>query len=367
MLEHLIVAARDAGVSRFLLVVGYGEGEIRRQLGDGSGLGVEVEYVTQRHQLGTADALSTARDWVTGDFLLMNGDMVLESADIGSLTRMGTPAVGIYPSPHPEDYGVVQVEGDQVTGLQEKSPHPAGNLVNAGIYHFSRDIFELVDRVEPSPRGEYELTDALTMLIEEGTLRGCRLASWIDVGYPWELLQANEVLMARITPVVEGQVEEGVVMHGLVRVGAGSVLRSGTYIEGPCVIGHDCRVGPHAFIRGSTAIGDGCHIGHATEVKNSIILPRTNLPHFNYLGDSVVGSGCNFGAGTKVANLRHDHAPVRVMGRDTGRTKLGAIIGDGVQFGINCSVNVGAVIGPETRIAPHAVVDGIISGETEVR
>jgi len=280
---------------------------------------------------------------------------------------MGTPAVGIYPSPHPEDYGVVQVEGDQVTGLQEKSPHPAGNLVNAGIYHFSRDIFELVDRVEHSPRGEYELTDALTMLIEEGTLRGCRLASWIDVGYPWELLQANEVLMARITPVVEGQVEEGVVMHGLVRVGAGSVLRSGTYIEGPCVIGHDCRVGPHAFIRGSTAIGDGCHIGHATEVKNSIILPRTNLPHFNYLGDSVVGSGCNFGAGTKVANLRHDHAPVRVMGRDTGRTKLGAIIGDGVQFGINCSVNVGAVIGPETRIAPHAVVDGIISGETEVR
>lgn len=130
------------------------------------------------------------------------------------------------------------------------------------------------------------------------------------------------------------------------------MIRAGTYIEGDCIIGEDCIIGPHAYIRGSTAIGDGCHIGHATEIKNSIIMPSTNIPHFNYVGDSIVGSGCNFGAGTKVANLRHDNKTVKVCGKTTGRRKFGAIIGDNVLFGINCSVNVGTLIGSDTRVAP---------------
>ncbi|MDD1716089.1 MAG: glucose-1-phosphate thymidylyltransferase, partial [Methanolinea sp.] len=254
-----------------------------------------------------------------------------------------------------------------IVRLQEKSPHPEGNLINAGIYHFTREIFSYVDRVGCSPRGELELTDALSLLMEEGSLRGSLLSSWIDVGFPWDLLPANERLMAGLVRDVRGTLEEGVVIHGPVQIGEDTLVRSGTYIEGPCSIGKECRIGPHAHLRGSTAIGDGCHIGHCTEVKNSIVLPGTNLPHFNYLGDSVVGSGCNFGAGTKVANLRHDRAPVRVMGKDTGRTKMGAIIGDDVQFGINCSVNVGAVIGSRARIAPGAVVEGSIGKDAEVR
>ena len=102
-------------------------------------------------------------------------------------------------------------------------------------------------------------------------------------------------------------------------------------------------------------------------MKNSIVLPKTNLPHFNYLGDSVVGSGCNFGAGTKVANLRHDRAEVKVRGISTKRKKLGAIVGDRVQTGINCSVNVGAVIGCGAQIGPHVLVDGYIAPGAKIR
>lgn len=367
MLEHLVLAARDAGIEEILLVTGYMEAAIRDYFGDGSGFGTLIEYALQRDQRGTADALIRARDWVVGDFLMMNGDMVVSSGDIRKILNIGPHCMAVASSDHPSDYGVVQVKGDQVAGLEEKSPKPKGNLVNAGMYCFSEEIFPLLDQVRLSPRGELELTDALGMLIEKEALQAYTLGSWIDVGYPWDLLAANEQMMQDMEASVGGTIEEGVVLKGPVVVGDGTLVKAGTYIEGPCSIGRDCRIGPHAYIRGATTIGDGCHIGHATEVKNSIILPRTNLPHFNYVGDSVVGSGCNFGAGTKVANLRHDHGEVKVSGILTKRKKLGAIVGDGVQTGINCSVNVGAVIGCGAQIGPHMLVDGYFAGGAKIR
>ena len=367
MLEHLVLATRDAGIPEILMVTGYMESEIRNHFGDGKDFGVSIEYSVQRHQRGTADAVNKAREWLQGDFLLMNGDMVLAAPDIRKILSAGPCCMGISPSDHPEDYGVVRVEGEKVTGLKEKTDQPEGNLVNAGIYHLNQDIFELIDRIGISPRGELEITDALANLIPGGGLSALMLDSWTDVGYPWDLLQAHETMMRNLHSDVQGSVEEGVVLKGPVSVGQGSVIRAGTYIEGPCCIGRDCRIGPHAYIRGSTAIGDGCHIGHATEVKNSIIMSGTNLPHFNYLGDSVVGSGCNFGAGTKVANLRHDGAEVRVQGISTKRRKLGAIVGDKVLLGINCSVNVGAVIGCGVQAGPNARVDGYIADGAKVR
>lgn len=96
-------------------------------------------------------------------------------------------------------------------------------------------------------------------------------------------------------------------------------------------------------------------------------MSNTKIPHFNYLGDSVVGSGCNFGAGTKVANLRHDHRTVKIRGRDTKRVKMGAIIADDVKFGINCSVNVGAVLGSNVKVAPHSYVEGWIDEDSQIR
>ena len=96
-------------------------------------------------------------------------------------------------------------------------------------------------------------------------------------------------------------------------------------------------------------------------------MDNTKIPHFNYLGDTVVGSGCNFGCGTKVANLRHDQNIVTIHGIETRRVKMGAVIGDDVRFGINCSINVGTVIGSGVRVAPHCFVEGWIDPETVVR
>jgi UDP-N-acetylglucosamine diphosphorylase/glucosamine-1-phosphate N-acetyltransferase len=367
ILEHLITAAREAGVTEFTLVVGYREREVRNCFGDGERLGVSIRYVPQRHQLGTGDALRACEGLVSGPFLLLNGDMVIRSGDLRGLMGRRPPVIGLSRSSHPEDFGTVRVEGDRVVELAEKIARPAGDLINAGAYLLDPGIFDLLESIGRSERGEYEITDALSVLIAKGVVTGYSLSFWLDVGYPWDLLEANATILEDWTFGREGTVEPGAVLEGDVAVGPGSVIRAGTVIEGPCVIGRDCRIGPHAYIRGATSIGNDCHIGHCSEVKNSVILPGTKIPHFNYVGDSIIGSSCNLGAGTKIANLRNDRAPVRACGRSTGRVKFGAIVGDGVSFGINCSVNAGSVVGSNSRFAPQSYIHGCIMEGTEMR
>ena len=367
MMEHLVLAARDAGITEFVFVVGYGEREVRNHFGNGERFGIQVAYAPQRQQSGTADALRSAQDLVTGPFLAMNGDMILSSADIARMIDAPAPAMGTSTTDHPGDFGVVLVEDGRVLSLEEKSKHPKSNIINAGAYSFTPKIFELLAGIRLSERGELELTDALGILIAQHDLGAVSLSTWMDIGYPWDLLDANAALLLGLNSQNEGIVEEGVHLLGPVAVGEGTVIKSGTYIEGPCIIGKNCRIGPHAYIRGATSIGDESHIGHCTEIKNTVVMAKTKIPHFNYIGDSVIGSGCNFGAGTKIANLRHDHGPVKAGGKDTRHTKFGAVVGDNVHFGINCSVNVGSVIGSNAQFAPNSVIEGSFGEDAAIR
>jgi NDP-sugar pyrophosphorylase family protein len=175
MMEHLVCAARDTGITDFVFVVGYGEREIRSYFGDGSGLGIHIRYAPQRQQQGTADAVQSARDLVSGPFLLLNGDMIVKNSDIAELCRRRAPCMGTSTTDHPGDYGTVIVENGLVTSLEEKSKHPKSNLINAGAYLFSPDIFDAVDRVQVSSRGELELTDALVEFIAKKELSAHRL------------------------------------------------------------------------------------------------------------------------------------------------------------------------------------------------
>ena len=180
--------------------------------------------------------------------------------------------------------------------------------------------------------------------------------------YPWDLLEANRVVLDCRDLTVEGEVQEGAHLIGKVGVGEGSVVLPGVYIEGPVSIGRDCRVGPNSWLRPYTTLCDGAKVGAAVEIKNSIIGERTAVPHHNYIGDSVIGARCNFGCGTKVANLRFDDRPVTVVIEgervDSGRRKLGVIMGDGVKTGINACINVGTVLGEGCQVGPGARVFG---------
>ena len=368
IMEHLLIEAREAGVKEFILIVGYCDQQVRDYFGKGERLGVDISYCEQRKQLGTADALKMVESRLDGNFLVMNGDVVVKRDDISRLVNNhNITTLSVIEVKDPRGLGMVELKKDRVVRIYEKTEKPPTNMANAGLYLFTPDIHDSIARTAKSPRGEYELTDSLQLLMEAGQEIACQeIKDWTDLSYPWNLLSANESLLAGLEPSQQGEVETNVTINGPVAIGQKTVIRSGAYIDGPVIIGEGCEIGPNCFIRPATSIGDFCHIGAAVEVKNSIIMKGTKIPHHNYVGDSVIGEQCNLGAGTKIANLRLDKKNIGVSGVDTGRRKLGAIIGDHVETGINASINVGCVIGNNTFIGPGAVVSGVISPNSKI-
>jgi len=368
ILEHLLLGLREAGVTGFTFVVGYCADKVREYFGDGGRWGVEISYVLQKRQLGTAHALGSVEGFVEEpEFLVLNGDVILEAEDIRRVLDAPPPALGAVRAEAKEEAGFVEVEGERVVRIHEKPKHPPSDLLNTGIYRLDRRVFEFIARTPKSPRNEYELTETLQLMADAGVELGWRkLKSWLALSYPWDLLEANEILLSRLEPQNLGEVEPGAVVKGPVGIGRNTLVRAGSYIEGPVLIGEGCEIGPNCYIRPFTSIGDGCRIGAAVEVKNSIIMRGTKIPHHNYVGDSIIGEDCNLGAGTKIANLRLDRRNVVVEGRETGRRKLGAIIGDRVEVGINASINVGTVIGNDSFIGPGALVEGVVHPRSRI-
>ncbi len=363
MLEHIVTSAISAGVDGFVFITGYQEETIIEHFGNGSEWNTSIEYVHQEKQLGTANAIGYAREHVKDTFLVLNGDMLINPSHISSLLERKEDAVlTVKQVDNPTQFGVIATEGDRVVSIVEKPEVPPSDLANAGIYMFNGSIFDMIDRTELSPRGEYEITRSIELLLEEGADVGYRLLEdeWIDIGRPWDLLDANKVLLSDAKAYCKGLVEGNATLIGEVQIGEGTLVRNGSYIIGPVVIGEGCDIGPNCFIRPSTAIGNDVHIGNAVEIKNSIIMDGTKIGHLSYVGDSIIGRACNFGAGTKVANLRHDGKNIKVTLKgkrtDTGRRKLGVIMGDDVHTGINTSINVGAVMDTGSSTGPGEIV-----------
>jgi bifunctional UDP-N-acetylglucosamine pyrophosphorylase/glucosamine-1-phosphate N-acetyltransferase len=367
ILEHLLIEASQAGIKEFIFIVGYRDQQVRDYFGSGEKWGVNIVYCNQRKQLGTADAIKMVEGLVEGNFLVMNGDIIVSRKDIRRLIRKSDNTLSVIEVKDTTELGTVELSKGRVVRIHEKLKKPPTHLANAGLYLFTPEIFPAISITPLSPRGEYEITDSLQLMIDKGLwVFYQKISYWLDLSYPWDLLSANESLLVGIKSQNLGEVEEGVVIKGAVFIGRNSIIRSGSYIVGPVIIGENCEIGPNCYIRPFTAIGDNCHLGNAVEVKNSIIMRGTKIPHHNYVGDSVIGEECNLGAGTKIANLRLDGKEIWVAGINTKRRKLGAIIGDRVETGINASINVGSIIGNNTLIGPGAIASGIILPDSRI-
>ena len=214
-----------------------------------------------------------------------------------------------------------------------------------------------------SIRGEYEFTDSMEIMISQfgGRIKGYILEDfWSDIGLPWQVLEANAYTLDKLTYEINGTIEKNVHIEKNVYVGENTLIRAGTYIKGPCFIGKDSLIGPNAFIRPYCSIGDNCHIG-MSEIKNSIILSNSNVPHFNYIGDSIICEEVNLGAGTKTSNLRFDNKSIQmnINGKsiNSNRRKLGVIIGANSQTGINSSIMCGKKIGENSIVGAHTFIN----------
>jgi acetyltransferase-like isoleucine patch superfamily enzyme len=177
-------------------------------------------------------------------------------------------------------------------------------------------------------------------------------APWALLGDPLDAVLAalpDQDLQIRLLPEVT------LVGNGIV-IGAGTHIHPNVVIEGPIFIGRDVEIRPGAYLRGGCWIGDGCVVGANTEIKRGVLFPGAKAPHLNYVGDSMLGAGVNLGAGTILSNFRHDGREIRIFRNGSsirsGRRKLGAILGDGVQTGCNCVLHPGVVVGAATQIYP---------------
>ncbi|KAB1198192.1 MULTISPECIES: bifunctional sugar-1-phosphate nucleotidylyltransferase/acetyltransferase [Haloferax] len=359
---HTAETAVEAGASKLIVVVGYESEAVREYFGD-EYTGVPVEFAEQTEQRGTADAVRAAEPHLEpGPFAVLNGDALYDEA---SLTRLyeSSPAVGSYRVEDPTQYGVLYTEKStndtRVTGVIEKPADPPSNLINTGAYVFPAEAQAWLD-VGESERGELELTDVLERACNEHAVTAVPFQQWLDVGRPWELLEANEWKIGELSRKHQGDVHEDATIRGDVVVEAGATVDAGVVIEGPALIKSGATVGPNAYIRGTTLIAEDAKVGHSVEVKNSVLMEGATVGHLSYVGDSILGRDVNFGASTMVANLRHDNeavkTPVKGEITSTGRRKFGVVCGDDVKTGIQTTLNAGVKLDAGARTKPNEVV-----------
>jgi UDP-N-acetylglucosamine diphosphorylase / glucose-1-phosphate thymidylyltransferase / UDP-N-acetylgalactosamine diphosphorylase / glucosamine-1-phosphate N-acetyltransferase / galactosamine-1-phosphate N-acetyltransferase len=379
ILQFCIEAVKNAGIDEVIIVTHYMGKDIRDYFGDGQKLGLKISYVEQEAVLGTGNAAGVAEPYIEEDFVLIYGDLLFGQDAVKKVLQSYKPGqtaavMGVVPVDQPESYGIIEFDKQKrVKCIMEKpaAGKAPSNLANAGIYVFSKQVFEVIKQTKASIRGEWELTDAVTLLAGEGkTVLAAQLSKddWFDVGRPWDLLDANAWALKRMSPKLLGTVEQGAHLIGPVSVSESARIRSGAYIEGPVFIDEECDIGPNCFIRSGTSLGKKVRVGNACEIKNSIIMDGTHIGHLSYVGDSIFGEKCNLGAGTITANLRLDDGTISMVVKDqlvnTGRRKLGAILGDNVKTGIKSLFMPGVKVGVNSWIGPNFMVERDLPANT---
>jgi glucose-1-phosphate thymidylyltransferase len=287
----------DAGILDVGVIISPETGaEVRAALGDGSAWGARIEYILQDRPAGLAHAVLTAKSYLAGsDICMFLGDNLIGTQIRGAVSTFeASPefaaSVMLKEVSNPSQFGVAEVDDEgNVTRLVEKPKEPRSNLALVGIYLFRPRIFDAIERLRPSARGELEITDAISLLIEMGgKVRFERVTSWwLDTGKKDDLLLANDtVLDDRVVHDVRGSVDAESTLSGRIRLEAGAtVIRSS--IRGPVVIGAgakivDARIGPF------TSIGDHVLIERSS-VEHSVILERSRIIDIRRLEDSLIG------------------------------------------------------------------------------
>ncbi|MDQ5895802.1 MAG: glucose-phosphate thymidylyltransferase [Actinomycetota bacterium] len=321
VLFYGIEALVEAGVTDIGIIIAPLTGdEVREAVGDGSQFGAKVTYIEQAEPAGLAHAVLTAEDFLAGSsFVMYLGDNLLRDGVPALVERFRdeTPDAMILLTQvdDPTAFGVAELEGEKVVRLVEKPEDPPSDMALVGVYLFSPTIFDAARRLEPSARGELEITEAIQILIDDGREVRSEVVSgwWKDTGQLSDMLEANRLVLDDIGTRLDGTIEDSRV-EGRVIVEEGAVLRN-SVVRGPAVIGRDAVV-DSAYIGPYTSIGDRVRVTNS-EVEHSILLP----------GSSVE----NLGARIEASLLGRE---VRVTRSDSLPKTMQLLVGDGSQIEI---------------------------------
>jgi glucose-1-phosphate thymidylyltransferase len=293
VLDNLV----DAGIRDIAIIISPETGaEVRAAVGDGSRWGARITYVLQDRPAGLAHAVATARAYLGAEaFCMFLGDNLIGSKIQPAVSAfLASPAISasimLKEVSNPSQFGVAEVdEAGRVIGLVEKPKEPRSNLALVGIYLFRSEIFDAIDRIHPSARGELEITDAISMLIELGhSVRFERVASWwLETGKKDDLLRANDIILDDwLVHEIEGTIDDESQLQGRLRIAEGAQIVRST-IRGPVAIGARARI-VDAHIGPFTSIGDDVVVERAS-LEHSILLDACHIRDVERLEHSVIG------------------------------------------------------------------------------
>jgi glucose-1-phosphate thymidylyltransferase len=299
ILFYGIEAMVAAGIVDIGVIVGDTRAEVMAALGDGSQWGARITFIPQDAPLGLAHCVLISHDFLgDDDFVMYLGDNLLEQdlqAFVGAFddARHGhnPPSAQILLKrvPDPHRFGIAELDSSgHVVHLVEKPADPPSDLALVGVYLFDKTINLAVRSIEPSPRGELEITDAIQWLVDQGyKVRQEELTGWwIDTGKLTPLLEANRLLLEKIEPRIDGKVDEASTVDGRVVISEGAEVVNST-IRGPVAIGPGARV-VDSFIGPFSAIGAECEVSNS-EVEHSVVMDRSRIVDIPRLEDSLIG------------------------------------------------------------------------------
>jgi len=264
VLDRVLGSLAAAGVTEVTFVVAPEAKALRECVGDASRWGMTASYAVQESPRGLADAVGCAKDHVAGErFIVYLGDNLLGEGVTEFVADFATSeaeaSLVVKPVADPRQFGVVVMEEGQVTRLVEKPAEPPSDLAIVGVYGFGPKIFEAIDRIEPSARGELEITDAIYDLLMHGEQVDCHITEgfWADAGSLAAVLAANEYYLGLDGQSIAGEVS-GCAIAGPVQVAPGATVR-GCRIEGPCLVSAGCVV-EDSILGPNVTLGPGCRV-----------------------------------------------------------------------------------------------------------
>lgn len=349
ILQYVIEALAQNGIRNIVLVVGYWREQIFDYMGKGDRFGVEITYVIQERQVGTAQALAQAQNVVENEFLVLSGDNLISADTIAHFSTQQPDAILVKRVDNPVRYGVVTIDSGIVKHIAEKPTEATSNIINTGIYAFTSKIFNSIER-------ELDIPDVLNKVLFQGhPITALETEStWLDVVYPWDILRLNNNILYQITASTSGTIESGVTLKGTVSVGKDTVIRSNSYIEGPVVIGAGCDIGPNVCLTAATSIGNNVVISPFTQVKNSVIGSDTSIGPGSIIQDSVIDRGCvidgHFTAFSHQAEVKVDS--------EYHLVKIGAMLGERCRLRSGVVAQPGAIIGNYCQIQELKLIGG---------
>ena len=294
VLFYTIEQLVECGITDIAIVVGDTADQIRAAVGDGSAFGASVEYIQQDAPLGIAHAVKIARDYMgETPFVLYLGDNFLLGGVkpfVDSFRENGANCqILLHPVKNPQAFGIAELVDGRVTRIVEKPASPPSNLAVIGVYMFDQHVFEAVERIKPSARGELEITDTIQYFIDKGLDVQAEVLDryWIDTGKMDDILEANRMVLQSLAPSNRGQVDERTRVYEPVILEKGARVVN-SVLRGPLVVGEKTEI-IDSYVGPFTTIDHHCRL-KGVRVEGSIILENTSIEDIHWPIDrSLIG------------------------------------------------------------------------------